>query len=274
MSKFDDIVVVGDIHGCYDEFNELLDTVHADTPSKNPDKCLKILVGDLVNKGPKSQKVLRLCRDIYPQSILAVRGNHDEVVLREHKKFKSGEKLDPKNKWIESLPDRYIKYLETLPFTIKLPSLNVIIVHGGLEPTLEDPARDTPTELMTTMRNIVVEKRPRTGETYYRCTSRGDEGAPWATFWPGPEHVYFGHDAKRRLQNDHEFATGLDTGCVYGDSLSYVYIKGEHRGKVLSIKAREAYEPIKDKTASSVENSSADKQQDKTESKSNESKKQ
>jgi predicted phosphodiesterase len=246
VARFDEIVVVGDIHGCYEEFKELLDKVHSETPSKKPNKCLKILVGDLVNKGPDSKKVLKLCLEKYPDSILAVRGNHDVIVSDLYKQYKSGKPLEPKNKWIEKLEHRYVDYLNLMPYSIKIPSLNCIIVHGGINPSLEDPAVTTPLHTMTTMRNIVVLKDAKTGDTSYLCTKKEKEGAAWALFWPGPEHVYFGHDARRRLQDEHEFATGLDTGCVYGDRLSYVYIKGPRKGEICSIKAKKVYEATKD----------------------------
>lgn len=246
LDKFDEVIVIGDIHGCSDEFEDLLKEVHSRHPLKDPNKCLKILVGDLVNKGPKSEKVLKLCRDIYPESILAVRGNHDEIVLEQYRQFEAlKQSLEDKNKWIESLPSRYITYLASLPYSIRIPSFAAIIVHAGLNPLLREPAVDTPTQLMTTMRNIIV-LTLEGGETRYECTKSDQVGSAWASLWPGPEHVYFGHDARRRLQDNHEFATGLDTGCVYGGSLTGLYIKGPQKGTYVTIKARMAYQPVSD----------------------------
>lgn len=246
INKFDDIVVVGDIHGCSVEFEELLNKVHKETPSKNPNKCLKIIVGDLVNKGPNSKRVLQICADKYPKSILSVRGNHDQIVLALYKKYKEdGIKCDDKNKWIEKLPKSYVNYLNKLPYSITIPSLNCIIVHAGVDPSKEKPAIETQFGSMLSMRNIEVIKESN-DVIRYDCTKDKNRGAAWATFWPGPEHVYFGHDARRRLQDDHEFATGLDTGCVYGDRLSFVYIKGARKGEIFSIEAKQIYQPVED----------------------------
>lgn len=244
INNFDEVVVIGDIHGCSEEFEELLDKIHETTPSRNPDKVLKIIVGDLVNKGPNSKRVVEVCADKYSKSILSVRGNHEEIVLSLAQKLKE-EPLLEKNKWIEKFPSRYVDYLRKLPYSIKIPPLNCIVVHGGVDPSKDDPATETPITTITTMRDIVVQKKPNSDDTYYECTKE-NRGAAWATFWPGPEHVYFGHDAKRRLQDDHEFATGLDTGCVYGGSLTCKYIKGVKEGSMLEVKAKKVYEPIKE----------------------------
>jgi hypothetical protein len=46
------LLVVGDVHGCFDELQQLLQTV-----DYKPDSDNLVFVGDLVNKGPKSAEV-------------------------------------------------------------------------------------------------------------------------------------------------------------------------------------------------------------------------
>ena len=47
-------IVVGDIHGCYDELMELLEKVGIGDDDRI------VSVGDLITKGPKSKEVLEL----------------------------------------------------------------------------------------------------------------------------------------------------------------------------------------------------------------------
>lgn len=64
-------LAVGDIQGCYDRFLALLKRAHF-----RPAQDRLWLVGDLVNRGPKSLEVLRYVRDLGDRAV-TVLGNHD-----------------------------------------------------------------------------------------------------------------------------------------------------------------------------------------------------
>lgn len=68
------VVIVGDVHGCFDELRRLLEQCKVD------ENTTVILVGDLVNKGPYSAEVVAYARK---NGILSVRGNHDEALLKD-----------------------------------------------------------------------------------------------------------------------------------------------------------------------------------------------
>lgn len=71
------IFVIGDIHGEYDMFKKLLS-------KHKPNKEQLVLIGDLIDKGPKSKSVLKevlaLARDEYNPAIV-IKGNHEELFL-------------------------------------------------------------------------------------------------------------------------------------------------------------------------------------------------
>lgn len=57
IDRFDEIVVIGDVHGCYDEMIELINQIESTKPNQTT-KILKIFVGDLINKGRKNIEVI------------------------------------------------------------------------------------------------------------------------------------------------------------------------------------------------------------------------
>ena len=210
------VMIVGDIHGCCDELQELLDSYG------HPDDTL-ILVGDLVNKGPKSAAVVKIARE---RKALAVVGNHELASLRAWTKRQGG--LNPNVEtyysWTDELSLEDVEYMKQLPFTIRLPLHQALVVHAGIVPGVELEAQDLLS--MVTMRNLVpVEGREYTGESegedlmhresqcaseaaQYVASESSNRGSAWAPLWQGPYHIYFGHDAKRRLQRC-PFATGF-----------------------------------------------------------------
>lgn len=210
-------LIVGDVHGCVDE---LVDLVARFAPRAG-DRVL--LVGDLVAKGPDSQAVIQLCRE---RGFRAVLGNHDGKVLdcrtprpgmrppRPHHQRVAGSLTEPD--W---------RYLEGLPLFLDVDE-GLSVVHGGAMPgvALADQQRDH----LLCLRSIDQEGRP---------SDRVDGGRPWASLWPGPRHLAFGHDAVRGLQR-WPHATGLDTGCVYGRALTGLVLPAR---ELLSVPARHAY---------------------------------
>src|SRR2546423_26194 len=65
-------IVIGDIHGCFDELCDLLEVIDLQTDDRI------IAVGDLITKGPKNAQVLDLF--ISDQRFSSVVGNHDRTI--------------------------------------------------------------------------------------------------------------------------------------------------------------------------------------------------
>lgn len=72
-------------------------------------------------------------------------------------------------------------------------------MHAGLVPGI--PLDQQQLNNLFKMRHVA-----KTGNGYTAC-EEGEALQPWAAVWEGPQHVFFGHDAKRRLQ-DLPSATG------------------------------------------------------------------
>lgn len=174
------------------------------------------------------------------QDCISVRGNHDEIVLKEYLKFIQTGTISEKNQWMKQISKSQFEYLKELPYTIRILKLNIIVVHAGLLPNI--PLKKQNLYDITVMRNI-VNKTADDGKKIYIASKSGEVGIPWSLHWPGPYHIYFGHDAKRGLQ-EYQFATGLDTGCVYGKRLTAKFVMGHRKGQLISVKALKIWRKI------------------------------
>ncbi len=196
---------IGDIHGCADELAELLLLI-----PKGPNDEI-ICVGDLINKGPDSNRVLDLLRAAGAQSVL---GNHDNLVKMIHAEKTEGKvpELPIKEahyKLYDSLSAENIQFICNLPLWIHIKEINTLVVHAGLRPNL--PLEEHSVEELTCLRIL----NPKNKE----YVKRDKVGLPWYFFYTGDKPVIYGHNAARSIKiNKNTF--GIDTGCLYGHKLT------------------------------------------------------
>src|SRR3954466_2171718 len=104
-------IVVGDIHGCFDELLDLLEVVKL----KSDDRL--IAVGDLITKGPKNREVLDLF--ISDARFSSAVGNHDRIIRQKLRGEPVRLNKDQRTVLEQLGPDResYSDFLRSLPFT-------------------------------------------------------------------------------------------------------------------------------------------------------------
>jgi len=119
--------LIGDIQGCYDSLQRLLETVHFDPANDRLWSC-----GDLVNRGGKSLEVLRLLNSL-GDSVDIVLGNHDLHLLASYQFSRSG------NKEFEAIfaapeCDSLMEWLIKYPLASWSEEHQLLRVHAGVIP--------------------------------------------------------------------------------------------------------------------------------------------
>jgi len=178
---WNDIYVVGDVHGCLSELRTLVDRLD---PAADD---LLVFVGDLIRKGPDSRGVVEFVRE-RPNAV-SVRGNNEE-------KFVTGRTEVPD---LDDTPEA--DYVRSLPAAISWD--DALVVHGGVDPRRRLDDHEV-ADLQTT-----------------RALTPGNDydGPFWFDEYARTPRVFFGHTVLADpLTRDS--AVGLDTGCVYGGALT------------------------------------------------------
>jgi hypothetical protein len=203
-------IVIGDVHGCYDELQDLLRAVKA-----GPEDRL-ISVGDLICKGPQSRRVIEWA--MAQRNLECVLGNHELRFLNCRRR---GVIPNVKPYDLEVYHDFGRGYEEAMRYISRWPltasGAGFLVVHAGFDPR-EGLEWQSDVQL-TTMRNLK------------------DTGRPWYEEHRDNSLVVFGHWAKPEPVV-RKNAIGLDTGCVYGGSLTALILPER---RLVSVPARRAY---------------------------------
>ncbi|MBU4486480.1 MAG: metallophosphoesterase [Candidatus Delongbacteria bacterium] len=203
-------LIIGDIHGCYDELQSLLEKFD---PNDN-DKIFS--VGDVINRGPESKKCIDLLKQL---NVKTVMGNHEYWYL---KTFPFTDNSITSSNFRRLEIEERLEWIKSLPFY--LITDDFIIVHAGFDPA--------------------IAFKDNSHETFVSVRTLNHTESPWFDGYCGTKHIYFGHWAKRGLFFGKN-VTGLDSGCVYGGKLSG-YIIEENR--LIQAPAKKIYHDINDET--------------------------
>jgi serine/threonine protein phosphatase 1 len=197
-------IVIGDLHGCYDEAVALLRALDAGESDR------VIFAGDLVDRGPKPRECVELA--MQHECIL---GNHEERHLQQRRR--PGFLLSTDHETTRSaLDDRHYDYLAKLPKLLRLPEHNAAVVHAGAFPGV--PLEEQEARHLLHIQNI----KPPGKKTLWPSKAPADFTF-WTNFWKGPERLIFGHTVLSAPLLT-QFAVGIDTGAVFGRGLTAVIL--------------------------------------------------
>lgn len=211
-------IVIGDLHGTYDEAKDLLNKCQVTSEDR------VILCGDLVDRGPKRRECVELA--MKHESIL---GNHEE----KHLFYCDKPQVEVKEDHAETrrvLQQKHYDYFRTLPLIIRLPEYNAAVIHAGVLPGIPLEKQD-PSKLLHCL-NI----KPPGIKSFWPSKAPPDF-KHWVHYWQGPERLIFGHTVLSKPLVT-EWAVGIDTGCVFGHTLTAVILPD---WEIVSVPARKEH---------------------------------
>ena len=212
--------MVGDVHGCADEFARLLALAR---PSR------VVCVGDLFTKGPDPEGVWDLIRDTSADAVL---GNHEHRLLQVLDESRDDRRAAQCVERLTAHDPAWEAWVRELPLLREEAGWTV--VHAALHPS-GDLAQTT----------------PYTATRLRRWPDDAPDDRRWWEVYEGERRVVFGHDARRgfvfRQRDGRPYVVGLDTGCVYGGALTGWLIEEE---RSVAVPAARAYKPLRPAPAS------------------------
>ncbi len=244
--------LIGDVHGCFDELCELLrdlgytiERPHAAASATGeafvvtpPPGRRALFLGDLVDRGPASNLVLRLAMDMVDAGVaLCVPGNHEAKLLRwlQGKSVKpthgTGATIEQLSTESEAFRQRCATFIDGLVSHFVLDGGALVVAHAGMRADLQGRASG----------------KVREFALYGETTGEVDEFGlpvryPWARDYEGRAVVVYGHTPVPTAEWLNRTIC-LDTGCVFGGELTA--LRWPER-ELVSVRAAKTYfEPVR-----------------------------
>jgi serine/threonine protein phosphatase 1 len=181
--------VIGDVHGCYDELCALLDMIHKHADG-NQYKI--IFVGDYVDRGPDSKKVVDQIRLLEKEGCIALMGNHEDMLIAGEYMYAAETIVSFGGFRGHYIPDWAMDWMKALPKYYEDDT--IIVAHAGANPAF---SMNEQTDAMLLWLRYEQHQHAQLGK-----------------------HFYHGHTPRLGKIEQVEDRTNVDTGCVYGGHLT------------------------------------------------------
>lgn len=221
-------LIIGDVHGCRIELQALLERL---SPSSD-DRF--VFLGDLIDRGPEPEATVALVRELSARlPVVVLRGNHEHKHLRflRHAGERGANpvKLDENQRVVHGQVSR--EAWLWLAAQVKLfhrVDAGLLAVHAGVLPSVRQwPADEAeleqwPAQRRKSLETSVLYARDIDAQGHFLSVGKQVAGQRfWGEAYDGRfGHVVHGHSATDGQLRRHAFSTGIDTGCVYGFSLT------------------------------------------------------
>jgi serine/threonine protein phosphatase 1 len=210
------LFVIGDIHGCREELEKLLEMTDRYITAEDE----YVFLGDYIDRGPDSKGVIDVLiarSKTHPNAHVFLTGNHEEMMVKGESYWALNggletlssyglipEKAYEFNNYWEEIPADHREFLKDLKLYYRAG--RVVCVHAGLQPGIS---------LLQQNKNAMVWDRTYVG-------------------YDGDYHddvmVVYGHTPSYSI-TERKNQRGIDTACVFGGKLTCVVmetVSGEH----------------------------------------------
>jgi len=243
------IIIIGDLHGCLEEVQLLLDKI-----AYNTEHDRLIFVGDLVDRGPASAECVKFLREVGAETI---RGNHDDKYIRfnkhtqkEKQSFNTGKKYknpmvfnEKQMEIFHKLSEEDFIWLENAPNFIFLSESNLLAVHAGINPQfnpLEQSER--------TYRHCrYVDNTTKTMVSLDNNYQKPVNSSFWSLFYSGSVDIVYGHhvvslkEPRIDYNNFSARTIGIDTGCCFNGYLTALIINPDGSEEYSQVASKHPY---------------------------------
>lgn len=213
-------IVVGDIHGCYNELKELI--VELKTKKEyNKDTDRLIFIGDYIDRGRDSDKVIKYIRELQRDNdkVIALKGNHEDMCVNYYKYREDNWKYNGGNATIKSFHGhkqlmQNLTWMENLPLYYEDDYF--VYVHAGID--VDKPLdKQSNYDLLWVRESFIYNPKKFNKRVVFGHT---------------PTQSLTGKDKPCFTYTDN---IAIDTGCVYGGKLTALIIEDDKVKKFFQV---------------------------------------